>query len=118
VREYYRNGDPITLIQQGCDGCSPSTVIGVLVHEAGCPYAYKDDVETDTRPCKGVVEVSLDDIIDNDRDDLYLKFQSHLISNGHIPPGGEISEVEFEVVGHDLDNNLKIEVTAALEYPV
>ena len=42
MRTHYRNGDEITL-RCGCDGCSPSMINGLLCHEAGCPYAWKDD---------------------------------------------------------------------------
>lgn len=47
AREHYRNGDPIELKECGCDGCSPSRINGVLCHETGCLYAWKDH----TRPC-------------------------------------------------------------------
>lgn len=42
MRTHYRNGDTITLQHNGCDGCSPSTINGRLVHETGCPDAWKD----------------------------------------------------------------------------
>ena len=45
MREYYHNGDPIDLKHNGCDGCSPSTINGVLVHERGCPDAWRDAVD-------------------------------------------------------------------------
>lgn len=48
AREHYRNGDPIELKECGCDGCSPARINGVLCHEAGCPYAWKDH----TRECR------------------------------------------------------------------
>ena len=41
MRTTYRNGDPISL-SCGCDGCSPSTINGVLCHETGCPEAWRD----------------------------------------------------------------------------
>jgi hypothetical protein len=40
-RRRYRNGDAIAL-PGGCDGCDPSRINGVLCHETGCPYAWKD----------------------------------------------------------------------------
>jgi len=46
ARQYYHNGDPITL--NGCNGCNPSRINGVLCHEAGCPDAWRDH----TRECK------------------------------------------------------------------
>lgn len=41
-RETYRNGDPIGLQENGCDGCSPSMIQGFLCHESGCPDAWRD----------------------------------------------------------------------------
>ena len=46
TREKYRNGDPITL--NGCDGCSPTMINGLLCHERGCPDAWRDQ----KRECK------------------------------------------------------------------
>ena len=42
MRKTYRNGDSIGLQACGCDGCSPSMVNGHLIHEAGCPDAWRD----------------------------------------------------------------------------
>ena len=42
MRTTYRNGDEIGLRYNGCDGCSPATVNGVLCHETGCPDAWRD----------------------------------------------------------------------------
>ncbi len=41
MRTHYRNGDVITL-KCGCDGCNPSMINGVLCHEQGCAFAWKD----------------------------------------------------------------------------
>lgn len=41
MRTHYRNGEEIGL-SCGCDGCNPSMIQGVLCHEHGCPYAWKD----------------------------------------------------------------------------
>lgn len=41
IRTNYNNGDEIGLIT-GCDGCQPLMIDGVLAHEYGCPYAWKD----------------------------------------------------------------------------
>jgi len=41
MRTHYRNGDCISL-KCGCNGCNPSMINGVLCHEQGCPYAWKD----------------------------------------------------------------------------
>ena len=48
MRTEYRNGDEITLTAAGCDGCSPSTINGLLYHESGCPDLWRDH----TRKCK------------------------------------------------------------------
>jgi len=46
MRKNYNNGDEISLKQNGCDGCSPSMINGVLCHETGCPDAWRDkDIE-------------------------------------------------------------------------
>lgn len=42
MRAEYRNGDEITLVHCGCDGCSPSMINGVLCHEHGCPDKWRD----------------------------------------------------------------------------
>lgn len=42
MRTAYRNGDEITLVHTGCDGCSPAMVNGTLCHEYGCPDAWRD----------------------------------------------------------------------------
>ena len=47
MREHYNNGDPIDLKHNGCDGCSPSMINGVLVHERGCPDAWRDAEDND-----------------------------------------------------------------------
>lgn len=41
-RTHYRNGDEISLQHNGCDGCSPCMINGVLCHESGCPDAFRD----------------------------------------------------------------------------
>ena len=41
-RMKYRNGDPIHMPANGCDGCCPCAVNGVLCHEDGCPDAWRD----------------------------------------------------------------------------
>lgn len=41
-RGNYRNGDEIDLIHNGCDGCSPCMVNGVLCHEQGCFDSWRD----------------------------------------------------------------------------
>lgn len=43
MRTHYRNGEEIGLKHTGCDGCTPLMINGVLCHETGCPYAWKDD---------------------------------------------------------------------------
>ena len=43
MRTRYRNGDPIGLKANGCDGCSPVRVNYTLCHEAGCPDAWRDE---------------------------------------------------------------------------
>ena len=43
MRTNYRNGDEITLTANGCDGCSPAVINGVLCHEQGCPDAWRDE---------------------------------------------------------------------------
>ena len=48
MRTQYKNGDDITLTENGCDGCSPSMVSAhgtngmVICHEYGCPDAWRD----------------------------------------------------------------------------
>ena len=42
MRKQYKNGDTITLKENGCDGCSPSSVNGILCHEQGCPDRWRD----------------------------------------------------------------------------
>lgn len=42
MRTNYANGDRVNL-SCGCDGCNPSMINGVLCHEQGCPYAWKDE---------------------------------------------------------------------------
>jgi len=41
-RKNYKNGDEISLTENGCDGCSPSMINGVFCHEQGCPDAWRD----------------------------------------------------------------------------
>lgn len=41
ARTKYKNGDEVGL-SCGCDGCNPAMINGVLCHEHGCPYAWKD----------------------------------------------------------------------------
>ena len=42
MRTHYRNGDDITLVENGCDGCDPASINSVLSHERGCPFSWKD----------------------------------------------------------------------------
>ena len=42
MRNYYNNGDEISLTANGCDGCNPAMIQGVFCHETGCPDAWKD----------------------------------------------------------------------------
>jgi hypothetical protein len=42
MRANYNNGDDIGLSANGCDGCNPSSINGVLCHEHGCPDAWRD----------------------------------------------------------------------------
>lgn len=42
ARTQYKNGDNITLIKNGCDGCSPAMINGILCHEHFCPDAWRD----------------------------------------------------------------------------
>ena len=42
MRANYENGDPITLVATGCDGCTPMTICGVFCHEQECPEAWRD----------------------------------------------------------------------------
>jgi hypothetical protein len=41
-RTHYANGDAIGLPATGRDGCTPNRINGVLSHEHGCPYAWRD----------------------------------------------------------------------------
>jgi hypothetical protein len=41
-RERYSNGDSIGMAWNGCDGCSPIYVNGVLCHEPSCPESWRD----------------------------------------------------------------------------
>lgn len=45
-RTTYRNGDEISLVHCGCDGCIPCSVNGHLCHEAGCPDAWRDQEQS------------------------------------------------------------------------
>ena len=45
MRTHYRNGDEIHLKGCGCDGCQPLMIQGILCHETGCPFEWKDDLE-------------------------------------------------------------------------
>ena len=49
-RNHYLNGEKIDLTQNGCDGCSPCIINGVLCHEKGCPEAWKDS-RAECREC-------------------------------------------------------------------
>lgn len=43
TRYTYRNGDPVAFPATGCTSCTPAVVNGrVLVHEHGCPDAWRD----------------------------------------------------------------------------
>ncbi len=42
MRTTYRNGDPIDLKHNGCDGCDPCMINGIFCHETGCPDAWRD----------------------------------------------------------------------------
>ena len=75
MRTQYRNGEDIGLQACGCDGCKPANINGVLCHETGCPYAWKDatrecrecgcdfhPIERDDSHCEGCMAVAwLDD---------------------------------------------------------
>lgn len=50
MRTHYKNGDDIALTHNGCDGCTPVMINGVLVHERGCPDAWRDE-ERECRWC-------------------------------------------------------------------
>ena len=52
MRKEYRNGDEVGLKANGCDGCSPSMINGRLVHESGCPDAWRD-TPCECRECGG-----------------------------------------------------------------
>ena len=41
-RENYRNGDPLCLPENGCDGCQLLFINGAMCHEIGCPESWKD----------------------------------------------------------------------------
>ena len=42
MRSYYNNGDEITLVHNGCDGCSPTVINGTFCHELSCPEKWRD----------------------------------------------------------------------------
>lgn len=42
MRTQYNNGNDISLQENGCDGCSPDMINGILCHESGCPDAWRD----------------------------------------------------------------------------
>lgn len=42
ARTEYKNGNEVGLVHNGCDGCSPSTINGIICHEQGCPDSWKD----------------------------------------------------------------------------
>ncbi|MHA1146459.1 MAG: hypothetical protein ACTSRW_17105 [Candidatus Helarchaeota archaeon] len=42
ARQQYNNGDDISLQENGCSGCSPTMINGVLCHETGCPESWRD----------------------------------------------------------------------------
>jgi len=48
MRTTYKNGAAVDLVENGCDGCAVTSINGHVVHEAGCPSAWKDR----TRGCK------------------------------------------------------------------
>ena len=50
MRKTYRNGQNIDLQANGCDGCSPSRINGVLCHETGCQDSWRDS-ERECREC-------------------------------------------------------------------
>ena len=52
MRTNYRNGDPISLIYTGCNGCSPSMVNGHLCHETSCPDSWRDNA-MECKECGG-----------------------------------------------------------------
>lgn len=47
VREKYRDGTEIQLKFNGCDGCEPLMINGMLCHETGCPFAHHDYPENE-----------------------------------------------------------------------
>ena len=42
MRTHYRNGDEITLVHNGCDGCDILSINNRLSHENGCQFSWKD----------------------------------------------------------------------------
>lgn len=42
ARTTYLNGDPIVLKGHNCNGCQVARVQGTIVHERGCPDAWRD----------------------------------------------------------------------------
>ena len=46
MRTHYNNGDPVILVQNGCDACKPVMINKSLVHEHGCPMRWKDETRT------------------------------------------------------------------------
>lgn len=50
TRTHYENGSEVGLKENGCDGCSPSVVNGILIHEFGCSDWWKD-IKRECREC-------------------------------------------------------------------
>jgi hypothetical protein len=82
MRTKYRNGDEISLAENGCDGCSPANINGVFCHETGCPESWRDhEVECDEcgdefypesrgeRICKDCIDDADDWFSDEDDED-------------------------------------------------
>lgn len=44
MRTTYNNGDEVTLVENGCDGCDVTTINGIICHETGCPEAWRDEL--------------------------------------------------------------------------
>ena len=42
MRTHYRNGDPITLQANGCDGCRTMVIQRHFIHEWECPDKWRD----------------------------------------------------------------------------
>lgn len=48
MRMTYRNGDPVDMIHNECDGCSPCMINGIFCHEHRCPDAWRDNEPDET----------------------------------------------------------------------